>query len=275
MLTLGYHTSTTAGFVKTMNEVKKYGANTFQFFTRNPRGSKARELDRADMDAFIREKKDFGPVVAHAAYTMNLASSREDVREKSYDIFASDMVLLAQYPEDTVYVFHPGSHTKDGAEVGVERIIRAMDKAKALFPHRAICLETMSGKGTEIGGRLEEIAAIIDAVAAEDVGVVLDTCHLFSAGYDLANPEAFFSTFDELIGLEKIKAVHVNDSLTPFGAKKDRHAPVGAGEIGLDVLGRFLSSVPLKGLPMILETPGEPKDHEKEIQRLNAFGQSM
>ena len=133
----------------------------------------------------------------------------------------------------------------------------------------------MSGKGTEIGGRLEELAAIIDAVAAEDVGVVLDTCHLFSAGYDPANPEAFFDTFDELIGLEKIKAVHVNDSLTPFGAKKDRHAPVGAGEIGLDVLGRFLSSVPLKGLPMILETPGEPEDHEKEIQRLNAFGQSM
>lgn len=275
MLTLGYHTSTTAGFVNTMNEVKKYGANTFQFFTRNPRGSKARELDVADMEAFIREKKDFGPVVAHAAYTMNLASSREDVREKSYDIFASDMALLAQYPEDTVYVFHPGSHTKDGAEVGVERIIRAMDKAKELFPRRAICLETMSGKGTEIGGRLEEIAAIMDAVAAEDVGVVLDTCHLFSAGYDLADPEAFFHTFDELIGLEKIKAVHVNDSLTPFGAKKDRHALVGAGEIGLDVLGRFLSSAPLKGLPMILETPGEPEDHEKEIQRLNAFGQSM
>ena len=275
MLTLGYHTSTTAGFVRAMNEVKKYGANTFQFFTRNPRGSKARALDRTDMDAFIREKNNFGPVVAHAAYTMNLASSREDVREKSYDIFASDMALLAQYPEDTVYVFHPGSHTKDGAEVGVERIIRAMDKAKALFPHRAICLETMSGKGTEIGGRLEEIAAIIDAVAAENVGVVLDTCHLFSAGYDPANPEAFFDTFDERIGLEKIKAVHVNDSLTPFGAKKDRHAPLGAGEIGLDVLGRFLSSVPLKGLPMTPETPGEPKDHEKEIQRLNAFGQSM
>ena len=275
MLTLGYHTSTTAGFVNTMNEVKKYGANTFQFFTRNPRGSKARELDVADMEAFIREKKDFGPVVAHAAYTMNLASSREDVREKSFDIFASDMVLLAQYPKDTVYVFHPGSHTKDGAEVGMERIVRAMDRAKALFPRRAICLETMSGKGTEIGGRLEEIAAIIDAVAAEDVGVVLDTCHLFSAGYDLANPEAFFSTFDELIGLEKIKAVHVNDSLTPFGAKKDRHAPVGAGEIGLDVLGRFLYAAPLRGLPMILETPGEPEDHEKEIQRLNAFGQSM
>ena len=275
MLTLGYHTSTTAGFVNTMNEVKKFGANTFQFFTRNPRGSKARELDVADMEAFIREKKDFGPVVAHAAYTMNLASSREDVREKSYDIFASDMGLLAQYPEDTVYVFHPGSHTKDGAEVGVERIIHAMDKAKELFPRRAICLETMSGKGTEIGGRLEEIAAIIDAVAAEDVGVVLDTCHLFSAGYDLADPEAFFSTFDELIGLEKIKAVHANDSLTPFGAKKDRHAPVGAGEIGLDVLGRFLSSAPLKELPMILETPGEPEDHEKEIQRLNAFYQSM
>ena len=275
MLTLGYHTSTTAGFVKTMNEVKKYGANTFQFFTRNPRGSKARELDVADMEAFIREKKDFGPIVAHAAYTMNLASSREDVREKSYDIFASDMALLARYPEDTVYVFHPGSHTKDGAEVGVERIIRAMDRAKELFPQRAICLETMSGKGTEIGGKLEEIAAIIDAVAAEDVGVVLDTCHLFSAGYDLADPDAFFHTFDKLIGLEKIRAVHVNDSLTPFGAKKDRHAPVGAGEIGLDVLGRFLSSAPLKGLPMILETPGEPEDHEGEMAQLVNFGQSM
>ena len=275
MLTLGYHTSTTAGFVNTMNDVKKYGANTFQFFTRNPRGSKARELDVADMEAFIREKKDFGPVVAHAAYTMNLASSREDVREKSYDIFASDMALLAQYPEDTVYVFHPGSHTKDGAEVGMERIIRAMDRAKELFPRRAICLETMSGKGTEIGGRLEEIAAIIDAVASDDVGVVLDTCHLFSAGYDLTDPDAFFTGFDELIGLEKIKAVHVNDSLTPFGAKKDRHAPVGAGEIGLDVLGRFLSSAPLKGLPMILETPGEPRDHEGEMAQLLNFCQSM
>ena len=275
MLTLGYHTSTTAGFVKTMNEVKKFGANTFQFFMRNPRGSKARELDVADMEAFIRKKNAFGPVVAHAAYTMNLASSREDVREKSYDIFASDMALLAQYPEDTVYVFHPGSHTKDGAEVGIERIIRAMDRAKELFPHRAICLETMSGKGTEIGGRLEEIAAIMEAVASEDVGVVLDTCHLFSAGYDLSGPDVFFDTFDELIGLEKIKAVHVNDSLTPFGAKKDRHAPVGAGEIGLDVLGRFLSSAPLKGLPMILETPGEPRDHEGEMAQLLNFCQSM
>ena len=161
MLTLGYHTSTTAGFVNTMNEVKKYGANTFQFFTRNPRGSKARELDRADMDAFIREKNNFGPVVAHAAYTMNLASSREDVRKKSFEIFTSDMDLLAHYPEDTVYVFHPGSHTKDGGSVGIRRIIDAMDKAKELFPHRAICLETMSGKGTEIGGRLEEIAACL------------------------------------------------------------------------------------------------------------------
>ena len=275
MLTIGYHTSTTSGFVKTMEEVKTYGASTFQFFTRNPRGSKARELDVADMENFIRKKKDFGPIVAHAAYTMNLASSREDVRKKSFEIFASDMDLLAHYPEDTVYVFHPGSHTKDGGSVGVERIIRAMDQAKELFPHRAICLETMSGKGTEIGYRLEEIAQIIDAVASEDVGVVLDTFHLFSAGYDLSDPEAFFTAFDELIGIEKIKAVHVNDSLTPFGAKKDRHAPVGAGEIGLDVLGRFLYAAPLKGLPMILETPGEPEDHEKEIQRLNAFGQSM
>lgn len=143
------------------------------------------------MEKFIRQKKDFGPVVAHAAYTMNLASSREDVREKSFEIFTSDMGLLAHYPEDTVYVFHPGSHTKDGGSVGMERIIRAMDKAKALFPHRAICLETMSGKGTEIGYRLEEIAEIIDAVASEDVGVVLDTCHLFSAGYDLSDPENF------------------------------------------------------------------------------------
>lgn len=275
MLRIGYHTSTTAGFVKAMDEVKTYGAKTFQFFTRNPRGSKARALDMADMEKFIREKKDFGPIVAHAAYTMNLASSREDVREKSFETFTSDMGLLSHYPEETVYVFHPGSHTKDGAEVGIRRIIDAMDRGKELFPHRAICLETMSGKGTEIGWRMEEIAEIIDALASEDVGVVLDTCHLFSAGYDLADPEAFFDTFDKLIGLEKIKAVHVNDSLTPFGAKKDRHAPVGAGEIGLDVLGRFLYAAPLKGLPMILETPGEPEDHEKEIQRLNAFGQSM
>ncbi len=275
MLTIGYHTSTTSGFVKTMEEVKTYGASTFQFFTRNPRGSKARELDMADMEKFIRQKNAFGPVVAHAAYTMNLASSREDVRKKSFEIFTSDMNLLAHYPEDTVYVFHPGSHTKDGGSVGMERIIRAMDQAKALFLHRAICLETMSGKGTEIGYRLEEIAQIIDAVASEDVGVVLDTCHLFSAGYDLSNPENFFTTFDELIGIEKIKAVHVNDSLTPFGAKKDRHAPVGAGEIGLDVIGRFLYADPIKNLPMILETPGDPEDHEKEIQRLQAFGQSM
>ena len=275
MLTIGYHTSTTSGFVKTMEEVKTYGASTFQFFTRNPRGSKARELDMADMENFIREKNAFGPVVAHAAYTMNLASSREDVRKKSFEIFTSDMDLLVHYPEDTVYVFHPGSHTKDGGSVGVERIIRAMDQAKELFPHCAICLETMSGKGTEIGYRLEEIAQIIDAVASEDVGVVLDTCHLFSAGYDLSDPENFFTTFDELIGLKKIKAVHVNDSLTPFGAKKDRHAPVGAGEIGLDVLGRFLYADPVKDLPMILETPGDGTDHEKEIQRLQAFGQSM
>ena len=275
MLTIGYHTSTTAGFVKAMDEVKAYGAKTFQFFTRNPRGSKARALDMADMEKYIREKKDFGPIVAHAAYTMNLASSREDVREKSFETFTSDMDLLAHYPEETVYVFHPGSHTKDGADVGTRRIIDAMDKAKTLFPHRTICLETMSGKGTEIGWRLEEIQQIIDDLASEDVGVVLDTCHLFSAGYDLSDPEAFFTTFDEFIGIEKIKAVHVNDSLTPFGAKKDRHAPVGAGEIGLDVIGRFLYADPVKHLPMILETPGDGADHEKEIQCLIAFGQSM
>ncbi|MDY3118236.1 MAG: deoxyribonuclease IV [Peptoniphilus sp.] len=275
MLTLGYHTSTADGFVKTMKAVQAHGARTFQFFTRNPRGSKARPLDLSDLEAFQREKKTFGPVVAHAAYIMNLASGREDVRKKSFEIFLSDMARIAHYSEDVVYVFHPGSHTKDGIETGIERIIEAMDRAKEAFPHRAVCLETMSGKGTEIGGRLEEIQKIIDAVASDDVGVVLDTCHLFSAGYDLSDPEAFFNTFDSLIGLEKIKAVHVNDSQMPFGAKKDRHAPVGAGEIGWDTLARFLYSDPVRRLPMILETPGEAEDHEKEMAQLQAYIQSM
>ncbi|MDD7363486.1 MAG: deoxyribonuclease IV [Peptoniphilus sp.] len=275
MRKIGYHTSVSKGFVAAMGEVSAYGANTFQFFTRNPRGSRAKALDEEDLEAFCAARESFGPLFAHGAYTMNLASSKENVREKSVALIRDDMARLARYPEDTIYVFHPGAHTGDGIATGIDRIISGLDRVKEDFPDRAICLETMSGKGSEVGSRLEELSAIIDALGDEKLGVVLDTCHLFSAGYDLTRPDDVASAIEETVGLKRVRGIHVNDSLTPFAAKKDRHAPLGAGEIGLLTIGDFVGYRAFRGLPLALETPGEGDDHKKEIAALYAHLQSM
>lgn len=270
MRKIGYHTSVTKGWVQAMEEVKSFGATTFQFFTRNPRGSKAKELDYEDLASFQKYRGDFGPVIAHGAYTMNPASSKEEVREKSIALLADDMERLAAFPEDTVYVFHPGSHTGDGVEKGIERIVRGLSAVKEKFPHGRICLETMSGKSSEVGSRLEELQAIIEGVGDDNLGILLDTCHMFSAGYDLSKPGDVLNQIEDTVGLHRVHGLHLNDSLMPFGAKKDRHAPIGGGEIGLDSIVNFIGQSIFKDLPMALETPGEGADHEKEIEALQS-----
>lgn len=271
MRKIGYHTSLSKGWVKAMEEVSAYGADTFQFFSRNPRGSRGKAIDEEDIETFERMRKDFGPVVCHGAYTMNLASSRDDVRKKSIALLRDDMKRMARYPEDTVYVFHPGNHTGAGIEEGIRRIIEGMETIREDFPDRRLALETMSGRGSEVGSRFEELNRIVDALKDDRIGVVLDTCHLFGAGYDLKNPERVLADIEETVGVDKIFAVHVNDSEAPFGAKKDRHALLGAGEIGIEVLGEFLRALPLAECPFILETPGKGEDHKKEIAILRGM----
>lgn len=270
MLRIGYHTSVTKGWVFAMEEVKRFGGNSFQFFTRNPRGSRAKAVDHKDLAEFQKLRGDFGPVIAHGAYTMNLASSKEEVRERSIALIGDDMERLAAFPEDTVYVFHPGSHTGDGIEKGIERIVRGLDIVREKFPHGKICLETMSGKGSEVGSKLEELQAIIEGVGDENLGILLDTCHMFSAGYDLSNPEEVLNQIEDTVGLHRVHGLHLNDSMTPFGAKKDRHAPIGDGEIGLDIIVNFIGQDTFKDLPIALETTGEGADHEREIAALQS-----
>lgn len=270
MRKIGYHTSVTKGWVRAMEEVKNIGGGSFQFFTRNPRGSRAKAVDHEDLAEFQKLRGDFGPVIAHGAYTMNLASSKEEVRERSVDLIGDDMERLAAFPEDTVYVFHPGSHTGDGVEKGIERIIRGLDAVKEKIPHGKICLETMSGKGSEVGSRLEELQAIIEGVGDDNLGILLDTCHMFSAGYDLSNPEEVLNRIEDTVGLHKVHGLHLNDSMMPFGAKKDRHAPIGGGEIGLDVIANFIGEDVFKDLPMALETPGGVENYEREIETLQS-----
>lgn len=270
MRKIGYHTSVTKGWVRAMEEVKNISGDSFQFFTRNPRGSRAKAVDHEDLAEFQKLRDDFGPVIAHGAYTMNLASSKEEVREKSIALIGDDMERLAAFPEDTVYVFHPGSHTGDGVEKGIERIIRGLDAVKEKFPHGKICLETMSGKGSEVGSRLEELQAIIEGVGDDNLGILLDTCHMFSAGYDISNPEEVLSRIEDTVGLRRVHGLHLNDSMMPFGAKKDRHAPIGGGEIGLDVIANFIGEDVFKDLPMALETPGGVENYEREIAALQS-----
>ena len=268
MRAIGYHISASRGLVRAMEEATSFGASAMQCFTRNPRGSQAKALDLDDIRRFEAVRKGFGPLFLHGAYTMNLASKDEGVRARSEALLADDLARLQAYPADTIYVFHPGAHTADGIETGILRIVRALDRLREDFGAGTICLETMSGKGSEVGGRLEEIAAILSAVGDPHLHVVLDSCHLYSAGYDLARPEAVAAAIEETVGLSRVRGIHLNDSLTPLASKKDRHAPIGAGHIGTEVLARFVGYEAFSHLPIVLETPGEGADHAKEIRAL-------
>lgn len=267
---IGYHMSTTKGFEKTVEHAIKYGANTFQFFPRNPRGAKARAIDYEDAKKFkeIIKEKNFGPVIAHGAYTMNLCSNKEDIRDLAKVLIRDDLERLNVYGIDR-YVFHPGSHVKQGSEKGLEYIVDALNDILTEEDDIKIGLETMSGKGTEIGRNLDELKYIIDNVRYKNLGVCLDTCHLYSSGYDIINNlDDFIQELDEKIGLEKVYAIHINDSMKEFASNKDRHEKIGEGTIGLEAIGRFINHEAFKNIPMSLETPNDDEGYMEEIIKL-------
>ena len=274
MLNIGSHLSTSKGFANMGKIALEMGGNTFQFFTRNPRGGKAKDLNMEDIKELekIMIDSNFAPILAHAPYTLNLCSSKEDTRSFGKMIFKDDLERLEKIP-CSLYNFHPGSHTGIGVEKGIEFIAEALNEAITKETTTTILLEAMSGKGTEIGKTFEELREIIDRVKLnEKVGVCIDTCHIFSAGYDIVNDlDGVLEKFDKIIGLERLKAIHLNDSLMPFGSNKDRHAGIGEGEIGLNALVNIVTHPKLKDLPFFLETPYEIEGHIKEIKLLRSM----
>lgn len=249
------------------------GANTFQFFTRNPRGSRARPADPADA-AVLNElcrANGFGPIVAHAPYTMNACSADPRVRTFARETMADDLRRLALL-DHCLYNFHPGSHVGQGIAAGISLVVEALDDVLRPEQKTVVLLETMAGKGSEVGSRFEELREILDRVAVSDkLGVCLDTCHVSDAGYDLAaDPDAVLTEFDRVIGLDRLRAVHMNDSLYPAGSHRDRHARLGEGTLGLDTFLRLRSHPALRGLPLILETPNELPGYAREIRLLRS-----
>ena len=271
MFYIGCHLSSSRGFLAMGQTALSIGATTFQFFTRNPRGSRAKPVDPADLAAFqeLRTSRGIGPLVAHAPYTINPCSRDERTREFARETMADDLARLEALP-DTFYNFHPGSHTGQGAEAGIAQIAETLNAILLPEQHTTVLLETMAGKGTEIGGCFEELREILDRVALpERMGVCLDTCHVSDAGYDIAgDPDAVLTVFDKVIGLSRLRAVHLNDSLHPVGARKDRHARLGEGYLGRDAFAAIINHPALQGLPFVLETPNELPGYAAEIAML-------
>lgn len=268
MIYIGNHLSTTGGFTAMGKNALKLGADTFAFFTRNPRGGKAKDIEQADVDGLIAIMKEhnFGPLVAHAPYTMNLCSAKADIRQFALDMLRDDMQRM-EYLPGNYYNFHPGSHTGQGVETGIEQIVSALDSVMWEDMNTTILLETMAGKGSEVGACFEEIRAIIDKVKIpEKLGVCLDTCHVWDGGYDIVTDiDAVLDEFDRVIGLDKLCAIHMNDSLNVLAAHKDRHAKLGEGNIGLEALEKIVRHPKLQGMPFILETPNDDAGYAKEI----------
>lgn len=252
-------------------EAASIGGNTFQFFTRNPRGGKAKDIDPEDAKALIAfaEEHGFAKILAHAPYTLNAAAKDERVYEFARTTMADDLKRMEFIPGN-YYNFHPGSHVGQGAEVGIEKITAVLNEILWEEQTTTVLLETMSGKGSEIGRSFEEIRAIIDGTRLEGkLGVCLDTCHVYSAGYDIVNNlDGVLEEFDRVIGLDRLKAVHLNDSMTPFASNKDRHEKIGDGSLGLPAIERFIRHEKLKDIPMFLETPNDLKGYEREITLL-------
>ena len=270
MLYAGCHLSNSKGNVAMIQTALSIGANTFAFFTRNPRGSRAKAEDPVDAAAALRalEEAHFGPLVAHGAYTMNLCTADAEAREFAASVLEDDLRRMAALPGN-FYNFHPGSHVGQGTERGIEQIAAALKKALAPGYPVTVLLETMAGKGSEIGGSFHELRQIIDAVGDANVGVCLDTCHIYDGGYDIVgNLDGVLEAFDQIIGLHKLKALHLNDSKNPFASHKDRHECLGDGSLGLDTFRAVVNHPKLSGLPMILETPNELPGYQKEIALL-------
>lgn len=271
MIIIGPHISIAKGYAKAAKIAVEIGANTFQFFSRNPRGGNAKEFDAKDIANFqkIRKENNFGPLLAHAPYTMNLAAAKDDVYEFGRKVIKEDIERMDSLGIEYI-CFHPGSHVGGGIDVGIDKIIAALNEALTGNENITVLLETMSGKGTEIGFEFEQIKRIIDGVEHnEKLGVCLDTCHIFSAGYDIVNNlDEVLNQFDEIIGLDRLKTIHLNDSMMGFGEKKDRHSVIGEGKIGLDAIINFMTHPKIKDLPFFLETPLEDEGHKKEIKML-------
>lgn len=273
MLTVGCHLSSSKGYLAMAKTAVSIGANTFQFFTRNPRGGKAKAIDPADIEAFSSFARENGitTILAHAPYTLNAAAADPRVRQFARETFADDLGRMESTPGQ-LYNFHPGSHVKQGPEVGVDKIAEVLNDILKPEQTTTVLLETMAGKGTEVGRSFDEIAVIIERVElGGHLGVCLDTCHVWDAGYDIAGDlDGVLEEFDRTIGLERLKAIHLNDSLNPLGARKDRHARLGEGHIGFEALAAVVCHPALCGLPFFLETPNELPGYADEIARLKA-----
>lgn len=271
MLHIGCHLSSAGGFLVMGKTATQLGADVFAFFTRNPRGGSAKPLNPDDVRAFsvYREEHGIGTLVAHAPYTLNACAAKENLRTFAREAMADDLSRLEHIP-NTFYNFHPGSHVQQGAEKGVNLIAELLNDVLRPAQKTTVLLETMAGKGTEVGRSFEEIAAIIERVeCAEKLGVCLDTCHVWDAGYDIVdNLDGVLEEFDRAIGLSRLHAVHLNDSLNPRAAHKDRHARIGEGKIGLEALTRIIRHPKLRHLPFILETPNDDAGYAKEIAML-------
>lgn len=268
MYYIGNHLSASKGFAAMGRAAVKLGGNTFAFFTRNPRGGKAKAIDEKDIEKFLAFAKEheFGKIVAHAPYTMNLCSAKEDIRKFSKEMIADDMKRM-EYIPGNYYNFHPGSHTGQGVETGIEYIAQTLNEIITPEQSTTILLETMAGKGSEIGRNFEEIRTIIDKVELDDkLGVCFDTCHVWDAGYDIVdNLDGVLEEFDKVIGLDRLKAVHFNDSMNVCGSHKDRHQKIGQGNIGAEAMKRVAFHPVLKGKPFILETPNDDEGYAAEI----------
>lgn len=271
MLNIGCHLSSSKGFKNMGKEALSIDANTFQFFSRNPRGSKAKAVDKNDTDALIEilKNNNFAPVLAHAPYTLNACSNDAGLREFAKNTMASDLEIM-EYIPGNLYNFHPGSHVGQGVETAIDFITDMLNSILDEKYNTTVLLETMSGKGSEVGSSFEEIRTIIDRVELNHkLGVCLDTCHIYSAGYDIVSDlEGVLEKFDKIIGLERLKAVHLNDSMTPFNSRKDRHEKIGKGTIGLDAVIKFINHPKLRHLPFYLETPNELDGYAAEIKLL-------
>ena len=273
MLKIGCHLSAAKGYAAMARDALSIGAGTFQFFTRNPRGGNARADNPEDEREFLLllGENGIGPVVAHAPYTMNVCSADERVRGFGRSVLRDDLEKLERLPGN-YYNFHPGSHGGQGPEEGVRQIADALNEVLSPEMKTTVLLETMAGKGTEVGRSFEELRAILDRVElSEKLGVCLDTCHVSDAGYDLiGDPDGVLEEFDRAVGLSRLKAIHLNDSKNPPGSRKDRHERIGQGTIGFDALLRFAGRPSVRGLPLILETPNDLAGHGREIAEISA-----
>ena len=273
---IGCHLSASKGFLNMGKEIVALGGNTFQFFTRNPRGGAAKDIDEKDVEAFKKFADENGieVILAHAPYTLNACSADESIRDFAKRTFADDLARM-EYVPGNLYNFHPGSHVKQGADVGISYIADMLNEILKPDQTTTVLLETMSGKGSEVGGRFEELREILDRVElTEKMGVCLDTCHVSDAGYDIIHDlDGVLTEFDRAIGLERLRAIHLNDSLNPCGAHKDRHARIGEGCIEQEALARVVNHPALKNLPFCLETPNELPGYAKEIALMRSLAE--